>query len=327
MVENKTRGSGPDSAIMDSSVSPMRPTVGVVIPCYSEGSLLNRAWQSLDAQSDTDFKRIIVNDNPENSATVSVCHELEQKAAARVLWHDKNRGTAFARNSGCRALDTDIIVPLDADDTLPTEAIRLIRRGFEKKPEADFLFGDYLVEEVEQRTRRRVNCAGLCDTDGFLDPEKILRQFNLYGGSPFRKTLWKKTGGYDSAVVSGAEDLDFWLRAFMCGARGFYIPEVIYEWHRSAGGHNARVSDKEWDRVYEKNRAFFVAAGGQIWDRLVFRRHLFLGKFNEAKKEARSLFKNGETSMPVILFHFLPVFLTGTLYGLKRKIFGVARPF
>ena len=104
--------------------------IGVVIPCYKEGGLLRRAWASLDSQSDNDFERIIINDNPKHLPTVAACRDLAEKACARVLWHEKNKGTAAARNSGCEALQTEIIVPLDADDSLPKDTIKTIRDNF-----------------------------------------------------------------------------------------------------------------------------------------------------------------------------------------------------
>ena len=232
--------------------------LSVVSTCYKQGEPLDRAFSSLEAQTDRDFEVIIVNDASTDEQLNATCREIERQGKARVIWRKKSGGTSAARNTGYQAISGNIFVPLDADDELPANAIATIRAAFKETPEADFVFGNYIKNDVEKSTSTAVNTSCLCDSNGYLEPRKLAKGFILYGGSPFRRSMWLRINGYDRSVDSGAEDVDFWLRALTSGAKGKYINDVLYVWHKSKYGMNAQISRSYWSYINQvKNSRFY----------------------------------------------------------------------
>ncbi len=232
--------------------------ISVVITCYKEGLLLKQAFASLENQTDRDFDILVVNDASPDAVTNEICRELETDKKARVIWHKENGGLSAARNSGYEAMEGDICVSLDADDILPQGAISTIRRGFKLNPKADFVFGNYIRREIEAGTERLIDCNAICSANRFLDARKLANgDWILYGGSPCRKSLWRRLGGYAQEFSYSAQDVDFWKRALISGARGYYVNDIIYEWNRSRKGMNCKVPRKIWVRESVKNILFY----------------------------------------------------------------------
>ena len=296
--------------------------ISIVITCYREGPLLRRAVRSLDAQTDRDYELLIVNDASPDEETNDICRKLESDGRARVIWRKTNGGLSASRNSGFENMKGDIYVALDADDELPRNAIESIRYGFDTAPESDFVFGNYIRREIEQGTEELVDCSGLSSTDGFLDPRTLVKCWLLYGGSPCRKTMWQKVGGYDGEFSYGGQDVDFWKRAFLVGSKGRYVNNTIYCWNRSQAGLNATVPVKTWRRVEVKNIAFSKKFGGDIVEKKVLLLFYFFESDHlSCRRLAGELLKSGHFSVKVILLAFCPG-LCIQLYRLRgRKIF------
>jgi glycosyltransferase involved in cell wall biosynthesis len=90
------------------------PEISVVIPVFNRAWSIGRAVRSVLAQSFGDFELLIVDD----ASTDDLKGALQPFAGARlrVLRHERNRGTAAARNTGIRASRGEAIAFLDSDD-------------------------------------------------------------------------------------------------------------------------------------------------------------------------------------------------------------------
>ncbi len=232
--------------------------ISIVITCYNEGKLLKRAIESVEGQIDKDFELIVVNDASPCEIINRICCQLEKNGKARVVWHNENKGLSAARNSGYKAMQGNICIPLDADDVLPQDAVLSVRKAFQNNPKADFVFGNYIRKEPESNYADIVDCSILASSKGFLDPERlIIHDWILYGGSPCRKRLWKRIGGYALEFSYDVQDVDFWKRALISGAKGYYLNKTIYEWRRSGDGMNASVPIAVLRRERKQNIKFY----------------------------------------------------------------------
>ena len=90
--------------------------VSVIIPCYNRSHTIQRAIQSVLAQTCQDLEIIVVDDGSRD-ATPSVLDQLcSNDSRIHYLWHPENRGAQAARNTGIRAAQAEWIAFLDSDD-------------------------------------------------------------------------------------------------------------------------------------------------------------------------------------------------------------------
>jgi len=234
-------------------------TLTAVITCYREGELIYNALNSLFNQTDCDFDIIVVNGCSPDEATNRVCHEIEYSKKAKVIFEKVNNGMGISRNTAFEEMTSEVAVFLDADDTLPLDAIENIRKTFDQYPDADFVFGNYIVNYIEKNTTETVVCSILTDTNGKLSPIKLANNWKLIGSSPCKKSLWQKIGGYALEFSNTTNDVDFWQRAILVGGVGYYVNSEIYLWNRSIHGLNSsKAFSMALDSCLYKNIDFVI---------------------------------------------------------------------
>lgn len=230
--------------------------ISIVITCYSEGVKLLNAIESVETQKFADFELIIVNDKSLHYNTNLICEQLEQ-SGYNIIWRPTNGGLSAARNTGISSAIGKIIVPLDADDILPENALNTISKAFSDS-NFDFLFGNYSI--VGEGGSKVIDTSILCMENNELDPERLARNWILLGTSPFKKQVWVDVAGYDEndVITNSVQDIDFFMRAICLGNKGGYIPEIIYQWNDSYDSMNKNVKSVAYSYLNRKNAAFLT---------------------------------------------------------------------
>ena len=175
--------------------------LSVVISTRNEATNIANCIRAFDA-----FRReveIIVVDNGSTDGTKAIAAGL----GATVL--DQGPERSAQRNLGWRTARADWVVVLDADMILPPETVEEMLAcaagGCAGAPDA------YWIPEV--RTGRGLRVRARNFERGFYDGTCIdaLRLF--------RRSVLEATGGYDEALIAGAEDWDLDLRVLATGAK------------------------------------------------------------------------------------------------------------
>lgn len=89
------------------------PTVSVVIPAYNAAETIERALNSVYAQTYPNLIEVIVVDDGSQDATAQIVRERFPEV---ILIQQENAGVAVARNVGVARATGDLIAFLDADD-------------------------------------------------------------------------------------------------------------------------------------------------------------------------------------------------------------------
>lgn len=231
-----------------------QPTLSVVITCYREGDLLLEAVDSVRRQTSPPLEIVIVNDASPDDRTNQVCRQLEADPAITLVWQATNGGPSVARNAGFAVAQGEILVPLDADDLLPADALSHIQHCFAHHPEAGFIYGSYHCQRYAGD--RRVVAAQPISLNSLLRARRFSLSTNwtLIGTAPLRKSLWEAVGHSDPAL--GAEDLhdlEFWMRAMALPCGYYGTSEVIYIWRKYLGRNSRNVNPMSWYRIAEKH--------------------------------------------------------------------------
>jgi len=282
---------------------------------------MRRALDSIDAQTDRDFELLIVNDASSDGDTLSLCRELEASGRARVVWNPSNVGCGLTRDAGFRAMRGDICIPLDADDTLPADAVANVRRAWREHPDADFVFGDYLCHDAGASRPRHVDCSRLADANGWLDPERLAGRWRLLGSSPCHRRAWERAGGYDPQFSRTVPDVDFFMRVLLRGGRGRYANAVLYTWHRAPGGMSSNVALDDKLALRRRHIAFYDRYGdGNAVRAAILRSQIGRERYTDARAAARAMGLRSLTSTGGLAAYMLPPRAIAFMHSMVRRL-------
>lgn len=118
----------------------MNGLVSVIIPTYKGSDKINRAVDSVLAQTYENIEVIVVDDNgggtQEQIKTASAMEKYDGKVNVKYIFHDINRNGAVARNTGIKASNGEFLCFLDDDDEYLPHKIESQVREFEKLDES-----------------------------------------------------------------------------------------------------------------------------------------------------------------------------------------------
>lgn len=124
----------------------MKELVTVVIPTYNRETTINRAIESVLNQSYKNIEVLICDDFSTDHTIEKVKELIEKHDNIRVISRkDKVKGANAARNLGIAEAKGEYIAFLDSDDTLLNDSISNRIQIFEKHPEIDMVYGDYVI--------------------------------------------------------------------------------------------------------------------------------------------------------------------------------------
>lgn len=236
--------------------------ISVVITCYSEGALILDAVNSVRQQTLSCDELIIVNDASADKQTNTICRELESQPDTVVVWLKQNGGPSVSRNAGFSRASGDILVPLDADDILPKEALFHIHQAFISHPDAGFIYGNYIRQDSPGKSQ--IIIMDDISLSSMLRPRcfSLSTNWTLLGTAPLRRSLWQEVGGIDPSM--GKEDLhdvDFWIRAMSLPCKFYRVSDVIYTWRKYLGNNSGFVTPMSWYRLAQKHSAVYKSIG------------------------------------------------------------------
>jgi glycosyltransferase involved in cell wall biosynthesis len=114
------------------------PSISVVVPVHNGGIKFLRALHCLSLCQPPPAEVIVVADGNLNAD-----RQAAEKSGAMVLSTPNPIGPAGARNLGAQTAKGDILFFIDADVTVPTDAIRQIAACFKNSTEVTATFGSY----------------------------------------------------------------------------------------------------------------------------------------------------------------------------------------
>jgi glycosyltransferase involved in cell wall biosynthesis len=242
------------SAPIPVRTEPARPsviTVGVVVPCHNYGRFLAEAVETLMTQTRLADEVIIIDDGSTDDTAVVVADLLVHYPTLRHARHDTAWGAVATFNDGIRALSTDAVMLLSADDRLsPTyleRSAEVLEAGADIAFTPAHLFGDDDAWwEIPE-----------------FDAEALLLHNRFHGSALYRRWLFDHAGGYRPVLY---EDWDLWVAGVLAGARGQRVEGCWLE-YRKHGPSRSTVSP--WRGRVERFRIWWGHRHALGWRRLL----------------------------------------------------------
>lgn len=202
--------------------------VGVVIPCFNDRPDHLRETVASALAQDVPVEVVVVSDGSTAPDTLSAIDRLPDNV--RVI-RQANGGPASARNTGIRALSTNFILPLDADDRISPDFAREAIEALQADADVRIAYAEWV--SFGDRSGRRVPPleVGLAE---------ILPASQFVAASVFRRSDWVRVGGYDESLRVGHEDYEFWIRLLASGGRAVRMPNAVF-YYRIRPGSRERV--------------------------------------------------------------------------------------
>lgn len=186
------------------------PLVSIIVPCFNQAIFLPEAVESVIVQSYPNWELLIVNDgSPDNTNQVfeNLTKLYPQSKRKLFLIQKENGGLSDARNTGISQARGDYILPLDADDKIHPEMLSNVLHDI-RRSGSDIVFTNYKEFGLSSRSTNY----------GDVEPQ-LIQYFNqLPYCSLFKRNIWITTGGYNTNMIYGYEDWDFWIS---CIERGY----------------------------------------------------------------------------------------------------------
>ncbi|MGB9979578.1 glycosyltransferase [Methanobacterium sp.] len=233
------------------------PKVSIIIPCYNQAQYLDDAIDSILAQTFHDFEIIIVDDGSDDEISIKILDDY--KRPKTKLIRTSNQGPSSARNKGIKIAKGDYILPIDADDKIGDTYLEKAVDILDKYPQIGIVYCE--AELFGDRS-------GKWNLPEYTFPHVLLHN-SIFCTAMFRKSDWKKVGGYKKEMEFSSEDWEFWLSLIEMGLEVHRIPETLFYYRikkvsrrttsLSHHEHEMRLNLLKFHRqLYENNIDFII---------------------------------------------------------------------
>lgn len=207
--------------------------VSVIVPCYNQAQFLDEALNSVLDQSYVNWECIIIDDgSPDNTEEVALrwCN----KDKRFIYLKKENGGLSEARNTGIKSAIGEYILPLDADDKIAKNYIQHA---------VQFFIEDVSLKVVYCKAEKFGDEFGLWDLPQF-SLFNLSRNNLIFPSGMYRKADWQAVDGYDSKMIYGWEDWEFWIALLKNGGNVKQLKEVGF-YYRIKSVSMLKQIDKE----------------------------------------------------------------------------------
>jgi glycosyltransferase involved in cell wall biosynthesis len=223
--------------------------VDILIPAYNTARFLPAALASVEAQTFTDWRILLIDDgSTDNTREVIAPFRERMGGKLQYIWKE-NAGLSAARNTGLSHATAELIALLDADDEWLPERLAESVRSLDESPVAGLSYGFVSRTDTDGRivsTHDEMKA----DAEGFITRSIYTRRIDLPCPTiTFRRACVDRVGGFDE-TMRATEDRDLWVRISQ-HYEVVRIPRVIAYYRISPA---AMTSDME--RMFTAQRTF-----------------------------------------------------------------------
>lgn len=216
------------------------PLVSVIVPCYNSGKTLSRTIDSVIRQTWENIEILIINDGSTDKSTIELLGCLSTKPKITVH-SQRNKGLASARNTGIRISKGEFILPLDSDDWLDDNAIKLMLETYNNHELYSIVYPDIKLEGSRVGVKKT-----------YCNPFEQLFSNQLPYCMLFPKAVISKVNCYDENFMYGLEDWDLNIRLLISKYNFAKIDLPIFHYWVDTKGMFLSVTSKKFGNIFER---------------------------------------------------------------------------
>lgn len=213
------------------------PPISVIVPLYNKAACVERFVRSVQAQTQTDFEVVIVDDGSTDASHAVAVRAVGDDSRFRVI-RQRNGGVSRARNAAMRAARAPWVAFIDADDEWLPGFLEAILEAARRYPEAIM---------ISTAHRTQFDTGGESDNLGMAGAQLYHFGYDLFeawqrrrdcpvfiGATAVRREVMAAIGGFTEGMNLGEELLAF-IRIREQGPM-LFVNRVLATYHLSATG-------------------------------------------------------------------------------------------
>jgi Glycosyl transferase family 2/Methyltransferase domain len=185
-----------------------------------------------------DFEWIVLDNGSTERATVAALEEISLGKRVHFFRVDENRGIVGGMRYCLERASADYVLPLDSDDLLYPDALRIMAWHIEHTGRPPLLYSD--EDKVRDGHHR----------DPYLkpgwDPVLFLNSCYIAHLCAIDRSLALNLGLYSDPAAEGCHDWDSFIRFMLAGHTPVHVPEVLYSWRMHGASAALNIESKPY---------------------------------------------------------------------------------
>lgn len=262
--------------------------VTIVTPYYNAGKYFEETFNSVMNQTFPWFEWIIVNDGSTNQADIDILEKFAKEDRRIRVVSQSNGGLSCARNTGFLNANTELVVPLDADDLIAPQYLEYLYWALYYNEDAAWAYTDIVGFQDQEYVWREK-----------FDARRMRKENLLVATAMIRKQAYEEIGGYKVEKWSYNEDWRFWLEMLSIHKRPIHVPIELFWYRRLDNGMLSTIKQNKEQQKFSRSIIRKSAKGvdGKVKEINVidnYRKYLFYrakytewNRFNDQKDEKK----------------------------------------
>lgn len=286
------------NCLIEKTIEDKNPKVSIFTPTYKTFDKFLRCYDSVIAQSFTDWEWIIIEDSIDTDNYSFLCSVAGNDPRIKIYKPNKNDGyVGSTKRQAASLCNGDYLLELDHDDELHHLALEYIVQAFKKYPDAGFCFsnsaevfedggcvryGDNFGMHFGKHYDTKYKGRPLVGVDVPINASTIRHIV----GVPNHFRCWKREVYFNISRHNNklpvVDDYEILIRTFLY-TRMIHVREILYIQYMNSGGNNTQEPRRaEIQRLVDRIQKYY--------DRRIHERILELGSkdwlWNESTQES-----------------------------------------
>ena len=190
------------------------------------------------------FDWVVVDNGSTDPAVVAELQALSRHPIVRFFRVERNLGIMGGMRYGVQRATGRYIVPLDSDDYLYPDAVRIMASSIQSHRYPALLFSDEDKVEGNEFFEAYIKPG--------WDPVLFFHSCYIAHLCAIDRGLATLVGAYSDDRSRGCHDWDTFMRFYLAGYEPVHVPEVLYSWRRHPGSCAGDIGSKDY--IHDSHR-------------------------------------------------------------------------
>lgn len=212
--------------------------VSIVIPVYQSARYLQRAVDSVLAQTYRPIEILLIDDGSTDQSG-KLCDRLARKHAEITVYHREHKGVSAARNYGISQAQGKYIQFVDSDDEAMPNMTELMVMALQRSRAYMAVCG---YEIIEKDTKRQQSFEHIPYVSKAISTERLydIVKYDLLSVTWNKMYVRERIRHLYDETLLLCEDSVFCTEYFMDNPKVTICPELLYRYHQKDGNLNLR---------------------------------------------------------------------------------------